>query len=401
MSVSATFDPSLLTLNATTDRSDMASDLTTGFTQGGLTVSNLVVTSETDHDKNIDKFTITIDSVAYGDNILDSNVSMEIYVDYDQAPHVEGDGTEDYDPAQAILAHTVGVDEFVANIPGFEADDLTSLFAGASTTPTNNAPVADGTIDDMTVEWDDGNPVITPDSYFNDPDGDSLTYTVTSARLDGSDSATDSLADWNSWNGDSFDAGQEGDWNITITATDPSGASATQAFTMTVNAASTPDDNTNSVSAEISIDADNLLDNVTLSFAKNGSEVASVAIDDGSVNLSQTIEFDTVSASTDIYKNDLDILDMYAVLDNIGQSVNTKSTHASDIDNDNDIDIMDMYAVLDGIGQKPQSFDLIDANGARVDSISVNDNLDVTIIANGDADMSGAFDDSVTTPDIL
>jgi hypothetical protein len=100
---------------------------------------------------------------------------------------------------------------------------------------TNTNPTATGTILDMTVELADGNPAIDPSSYFTDVDGDTLSYTITTARSDGSDSYTESLDEWNSYTGEAFEVADSGEWVTTITATDLSGASTTQTFNLTVN----------------------------------------------------------------------------------------------------------------------------------------------------------------------
>jgi hypothetical protein len=57
---------------------------------------------------------------------------------------------------------------------------------------------------------------------------------------------------------------------------------------------------------------------------------------------------------------------------------------------------MDMYAVLDSIGQTPQTFDLVDQNSNLVTSLNTN-SIDIaswTIVANGDVDMSSGFEDA-------
>ena len=68
------------------------------------------------------------------------------------------------------------------------------------------------------------------------------------------------------------------------------------------------------------------------------------------------------------------------------------------MDNNGVINILDLYDVLNGIGQEPQSFDLIDENGTLITSLNT-DQADIsnwTIIANGDVNQSGAFEDVYT-----
>jgi len=55
-----------------------------------------------------------------------------------------------------------------------------------------------------------------------------------------------------------------------------------------------------------------------------------------------------------------------------------------------------MYSVLDGIGQGSQTFDLVDQNGNLVTSLNTSqtDIVNWTIVANGDVNLSGAFDEA-------
>ena len=101
-------------------------------------------------------------------------------------------------------------------------------------TPTNNAPVAVGTMADIVATEGDTNPTIDPSNYFTDADSDTLTYTITTARTDGSDSFTETLDQWHSATG-GLDADDVGDWVVTITANDGNGGTAKQSFSMTVN----------------------------------------------------------------------------------------------------------------------------------------------------------------------
>ena len=95
---------------------------------------------------------------------------------------------------------------------------------------TNNAPVASGTIPNITKKASDSATDVDLTPYFTDADGDTLTYTVISSdtakatvSLSGATLTVTPVA--------------EGTPTITATATDPSGAFATQTFTMTVNVA--------------------------------------------------------------------------------------------------------------------------------------------------------------------
>ena len=151
---------------------------------------------------------------------------------------------------------------------------------------------------------------------------------------------------------------------------------------------------------------DLLLDNITLHYIKDGVDTGvSTLVEEGGIKIDQSIAFDSITLSVNnAYQGNLDIMDMYGALDNIGQVVDTYIEHAADVDNKDGINIMDMYAVLDGIGQGSQTFDLVDQNGNLVTSLNT-DQADIanwTIVANGDVDMSGAFDQAyVVQADIV
>ena len=139
---------------------------------------------------------------------------------------------------------------------------------------------------------------------------------------------------------------------------------------------------------------------MTLGFFKDGIDTGiSATVEQGGIKIDTDVNFNSVTLSdNNIYTDDLNISDLYSVLDNIAQTINTHAEHASDMDNDGVINISDLYDVLDGIGQAPQSFDLVDANGNLVTSLDANstDIANLTIVANGDANQSGAFEDVYT-----
>jgi hypothetical protein len=152
------------------------------------------------------------------------------------------------------------------------------------------------------------------------------------------------------------------------------------------------------MSATIHTMDDMLLDNLSIHYYKNGIDTGvSSFVENGSIVFNESVDFDMVKLSVDnVYQGDLNIIDMYAVLGSIGSTIDTYQKHAADTDNDGTINIMDMYDVLDGIGQTSQSFDLVGLNGNLVTSLNT-DSVDIdswTIVANGDVDMSGSFDDA-------
>ena len=92
--------------------------------------------------------------------------------------------------------------------------------------PTNNAPTAVGTIPDQTVNVGGDSLTVDVSSYFSDPDGDTLTYTVSSSdttKVTGSVSSSTVT----------ITGVAVGTATITVTATDPGGLSTTQTFSVT------------------------------------------------------------------------------------------------------------------------------------------------------------------------
>jgi hypothetical protein len=143
---------------------------------------------------------------------------------------------------------------------------------------------------------------------------------------------------------------------------------------------------------------DVLLDNLTLHYYHDGVDTGiSTEVVEGGITINTNIDFDSVQLSVaDAYQGDINIMDMYGVLDNIAQEIDTFAEHAADNNNDGSVNIVDMYDVLDDIGQTSQTFDLVDEMGNLVTSLNT-DLIDVgnwTIVANGDVDQSGGFGDA-------
>ena len=159
-------------------------------------------------------------------------------------------------------------------------------------------------------------------------------------------------------------------------------------------------------SAIITTTNNEYLDNIELLFFKDGVDTGvSSLVEEGGIKIDTSVEFDSIILSVDnAYQGDLNIIDMYGVLDNIAQDIDTYAEHASDSNNDGEVNIVDMYGVLNGIGQASQSFDLVDQNGILVTSFNTNssDIANWTIVANGDVDLSGVFSDEfVVSVDIV
>ena len=146
-------------------------------------------------------------------------------------------------------------------------------------------------------------------------------------------------------------------------------------------------------------------------FKDNNSLDKSIVIDNSSVLITELVEFDTVKLSaTDAYDFDINITDAIDVLRHIvdleALTAGSSAFHAADVDNDNDIDISDAIDVLRHIVdlEAIDTFDLIDSEGARVTELDadISGEPTWTLVANGDVDMSGSYDDTyVVTADIV
>jgi VCBS repeat-containing protein len=140
---------------------------------------------------------------------------------------------------------------------------------------------------------------------------------------------------------------------------------------------------------------------------------APFTIDNGELRVIKDTTIDTVILTEEAYSFDagIDISDAIDVLRHIVDlEVFTSSSfgfHAADVDNNGSVNISDAIDILRHIVdlEPIDSFDLIDTNGARVTSLDANASGEAptwTIVANGDADMSGEFAESyVTTGDFI
>ena len=112
-----------------------------------------------------------------------------------------------------------------------------------SVTPDNRAPRPVGTIPAQTLDVGD-TIAIDASSYFEDPDGDALTYTAASSNVDvASASASGSII--------TVVGIAEGSTTVTVTAIDPGGLSASQAASITVVASAGVCERTEQVRDEI------------------------------------------------------------------------------------------------------------------------------------------------------
>jgi hypothetical protein len=145
---------------------------------------------------------------------------------------------------------------------------------------------------------------------------------------------------------------------------------------------------------------------------KDGADTGtSVAVDSGEISIASTVTFDTVKLSaTAAYDFDITITDAIDILRHIvdleALSAGTAAFNAADIDNDGDIDISDAIDVLRHIVdlETIDTFDVLDSNGARVTTLDADATGEAptwTLVANGDVDMSGSYDDDyLVTVDI-
>jgi hypothetical protein len=137
---------------------------------------------------------------------------------------------------------------------------------------------------------------------------------------------------------------------------------------------------------------------------------ASVAVDAGEISIENTVTFDTVKLSAaDAYDFDISITDAIAVLRDIVNLDNLSGNafHAADVNNDGNISITDAIAVLRDIVNLDtiDTFDIIDAEGnlvTQLDASAQGAAPTWTLVANGDVNMSGGFDDAyVVTSEIV
>jgi VCBS repeat-containing protein len=138
---------------------------------------------------------------------------------------------------------------------------------------------------------------------------------------------------------------------------------------------------------------------------------APFTINNGELRVIEDSIIDTVKLEEAAYDFDINISDAIDVLRHIVDleafTPGSAGFHAADVNNDGSINISDAIEILRHIVdlEAIDTFDLIDTNGDRVTSLDANASGDAptwTIVANGDADMSGEFADAyVTATDIL
>ena len=267
-------------------------------------------------------------------------------------------------------------------------------------------PVLSSAISDVSIN-EDAAYSYDASASFSDTDGDTLTYYATLS--DDSD-----LPLWLSINTttgvlsgtpESVDGGAI---DVKVTATDTSEVSVSDNYTLTV--INLYDAIISTAATESTITK---LTDTSVNLWKDGADTGtSVAVDSGEISIANTVTFDTVKlAAANAYDFDINITDAIDVLRHIvdleALSAGSSAYHAADVDNDGDIDISDAIDVLRHIVdlETIDTFDVLDSNGARVTELDADYSGDAptwTLVANGDVNMSGSYDDAyVVTADIV
>ena len=180
------------------------------------------------------------DSIPAQELMPDGEVTLDLSGHFtdpdDDALTYEGE-TSDADIATVMVegnnATITGVAAGTATIT-FTASDPEGLSADQEAMVTvNTPPMPEGTIDEISVRVDASTTLVVS-GYFSDADGDALSYEATSSD---DDVATASLADSTV----TINGHAAGTATLTITATDPRGASAMQEATVAVKTPPMPD----------------------------------------------------------------------------------------------------------------------------------------------------------------
>ncbi len=131
----------------------------------------------------------------------------------------------------SLSANALGTVTITVTATDTSAATVTQTFSATVTQP-NNAPTTVGTISNITMKLGSITRQVEASGYFNDADGDSLTYTASSSNVaDVTVSVSDSTV--------TIASVSEGWANVTVTASDGA-ASAAQTFKVTVSANSAP-----------------------------------------------------------------------------------------------------------------------------------------------------------------
>jgi len=328
--------------------------------EDSISVSGVVTATDADDSAEYYSFSAFGDS-AYGIFTVDANSGVWTYT-----------LNNDLVITQALTEWEIQKEIFTLVVTDHHGDFSTQALT-INIVGTNDAPIANN--DTATTKEDE---TIIIDVLANDNDIDNNVLSVVSASAENgtvvinNDATLSYIANLN-FNG--MDT-------INYTANDGYGGSDSGLVSVTVSA----------VADSTVLFNDNILTNLQVQISNT-----SININNGFFDIDQTIDFDFMTLVNEAnYQGQVDILDMYSLLNLIGDDVNTIQTHAADTNNDDIIDIIDLYTVLGGIGSQPVYFDLIDQSGNRVNQLSL-DLLDkdsqLTLVANGDVNLSNSFED--------
>ena len=193
---------------------------------------------------------VTVEEANQAPRATDSIPAQELMPDGEATLDLSGHFTDPDDDALTYEGETSDADVATVSIDGsnatitgvaagtatitFTASDPEGLSAGQEAMVTvNTPPMPEGTIDEITLRVDASTTLVVS-GYFSDADGDALGYEATSSD---DDVATASLADSTV----TINGHAAGTATLTITATDPRGASAMQEATVAVKTPPMPD----------------------------------------------------------------------------------------------------------------------------------------------------------------
>ena len=193
---------------------------------------------------------VTVEEANQAPQATDSIPAQQLMPDGEVTLDLSGHFTDPDDDALTYEGATSDADVATVSIDGNNAT-ITGVAAGTATitftasdpdglsadqeamVTVNTPPMPEGTIDEITVTLD-GSTTLVVSGYFSDADGDALSYEASSSD---DDIATTSAADSTL----TIDGHAAGTATITITATDPRGASAMQEATVAVKTPPMPD----------------------------------------------------------------------------------------------------------------------------------------------------------------
>ena len=193
---------------------------------------------------------VTVEEANQAPQATDSIPAQELMPEGEVTIDLSGHFTDPDDDALTYAGETSDADVATVSIEGNNAT-ITGVAAGTATitftasdpdglsadqeamVTVNTPPMPVGTIDEIPVRVGESTTLVVS-GYFTDADGDALTYEATSSD---DDIATVSLADSTA----TINGHAAGSATITITATDPRGASAMQEATVAVKTPPMPD----------------------------------------------------------------------------------------------------------------------------------------------------------------